>query len=116
MEEALSVRAWVGITLILAVLAAGMAVGYLNVKRARGPKERRFVRRACLATWGLVLLFLFCLFGLPSPYRYLSAAGFFVLLPLLMFRWATQHQLVRRIDAQDAAHAAGPGARPDLPA
>lgn len=85
-------------------LLAGVVVSILNVRDAKGPKERRFVGRACLMIWGLLISMLLLAVFLEPPFRYIVIAGFVVLFPLLIFRFATMHQLIRKVDERDALH------------
>ena len=87
--------------LVTMTLIAGVIVGWLNVRNARGPRERRFVRRACAGMWLLVMFFVASILFLAPPYQYVAPALLAVIITAVMYRWATVHQLVREIDARE---------------
>ncbi|MDZ4200256.1 MAG: hypothetical protein U1E27_13340, partial [Kiritimatiellia bacterium] len=76
-------------------------MGYLNIRRARGPREKRHVRLACFAIWGLAMVFLAAMLLLDSPYREIVGGALFLLIPLALFRFSTRHQLIRKIEARE---------------
>jgi hypothetical protein len=97
----LSFPALLGIVLVLAAFAGGAYASYVNVRNARGPRERRFVMRACAIGWLLILSMLALIYVFPPPYRYVIALAYFVATPILIYRWSLTHQLLRALDARD---------------
>lgn len=100
---------------ILALLIAGGALGTLsNIRGTRGPRERRFVIRACLGAWALFLTLVALVIVLPSPYRWIAGVLFFVLIPAMIYRWAMRHQLIRILEDREKGARNGTGhAGPD---
>jgi hypothetical protein len=97
----ISFPALLGIALVLAALAGGAYASYENIRAARGPRERRFVVRACAIGWLLMLSMLVLIYVSPSPYRYLIALAYFIAAPILIYRWSRTHQLIRALDARE---------------
>lgn len=97
----LSARAIVGLTLILAAVIGGAYASYVNIRNARGPRERRFVMRACAVGWLMVFSMLALIYWLPAPARYFVAAAYFIAAPLLIYRWALTHQMIRLLEQRD---------------
>jgi hypothetical protein len=110
MYESLTPVAWLGFGLLGIALLVGIVLTILNVRDAKGPKERRFVRRACAGIWALVALFIAAEFYLGPPHRYIAGAVFIVLVPLAVYRWAMQHQMIREIESRERRKESGEGA------
>lgn len=95
---------------ILVLLIAGGALGTLsNIRGTRGPRERRFVIRACMGAWALFLSLVALVILLPSPYRWIAGILFFVLIPAMIYRWATRHQLIRILEEREKGAGDGAG-------
>lgn len=100
---ALTLEAWIGAIVIVVALAGG-AWGTLScIRSAQGRRERAFVVRACLTMWALVAALLAAVAVLPSPWRYAVLLAFFIAAPILIYRMATVHQLIRLLEQR------GPG-------
>lgn len=97
----LSFTAFIGFLLVAVALGGGAYASYMNIKNARGPRERRFVARACAVGWTLVLSMLLMVYFLPSPYRYAVVVLYFLIMPPLIYRWALTHQMLRLIDERE---------------
>ncbi len=97
----LSLAAIVGITLLGAAFVGGGYASYVNVRNARGPRERRFVVRVCALGWLIVLSMLALVYALPAPHRYVVALGYFIVTPIIIYRWALTHQMLRVLDARE---------------
>lgn len=82
-------------------LAGGLYASYVNIRNARGPRERKFVIRACAVGWALILSMLAVIYWLPAPYRYVAALIYFLAIPVLIYRWALTHQMIRLLDERD---------------
>lgn len=62
---------------------AGGAIGtYCSIRNTSGPREQRFMIRACVVGWVAMLVFLALLLGLPSPYRFFMWIPYGIALPL----------------------------------
>ncbi len=92
------------ITMVLVALGLLIAAigSLLNVTRTKGPKERRFVTRACIGTWGMFVSMLVLVGLFEPPYRYIILVMYLAIFPLTMYRWSTMHQLIRHIDEIDS--------------
>lgn len=98
------VQVLVGVFIFVVTLILFAMASYLNVKHAQGPKERRFVVRACVSMWTLIIALLLSLTFLPQPYNFIAMVLIMVIFPLQVYRWSTMHQLIRHIDEIDAQH------------
>lgn len=79
-----------------AIGLAGGAVGtYASIKNTGGPRERQFMVRVAIAAWVAITLFLFLLFVLPSPYRWLIWIPYSVALPLAIVSLNRKQQAIR---------------------
>lgn len=85
-------------------IGTGLAATISNLRSAKGPRERAFVRFNCLAAWAVVALLLAMIYYLPSPWRYLVLIPYFVHLPIATYRSATKRQLIRRLEEMESAH------------
>lgn len=97
----LSFPALIGSVIFLAALGMGVTATYLNVKRAQGPRERTFVLRISLMCWALLLTLLASAYFLRPPWLYLVMFGYFVVCPILVYRWSTKHQLLRVVERRE---------------
>ena len=91
------------LALLAVAVFGGLGIALMNVRAARGPREKTFVKRASAGAGSLMALFIVLLFWLEPPYRYVALVVFLVLIPAAIYRWSTQHQLIRRLDERDAA-------------
>ena len=97
----LSLQAIFGLTLVAIALIGGGVATYANVRNARGPRERAFVWRVCVAGWALIISMLALMYLLPVPYRYLTIFVYFVICPWLIYRWSNTHQLIRILEQRE---------------
>lgn len=94
----LTIKAIFGFTLLgLAIVGGGWA-SWVNVRTARGPRERAFVIRICVVSWALILSMLGLMYLLAAPYRYAIMMFYFLGLPILIYRWSKTHQLIRLME------------------
>ena len=82
-------------------LIVGIVATYYNIRQSKGPKERSFSIRVCVASWLVVAWMLACAYFLPSPYRFYSTALFLLICPLLVYKWAHTHALIRMVEQQE---------------
>jgi hypothetical protein len=97
----LSARAIFGGLLMGAALLVGVVATYYNIHQSRGPKERSFTVRVCVASWLVVAWMLACAYFLPSPYRFYTTAAFLVICPLLVYKLAHTQALIRMVEQQE---------------
>ena len=97
----LSFKAMLGLLLVGVALAGGGWASYVNLRDARGPRERRFVAQVCTIGWLIVLSMLALIYFLHAPYRYLVAIAYFIGTPILVYRWSITHQLLRVLDERE---------------
>lgn len=101
MKIELTPQVWVGLGALGFTLALGLVLTWMNVRGCQGPKERRYVARACSASMALVLAVVGGGYFLESPYRYIvMIAGLFGI-PALIYRSAKVHLLIREMEARD---------------
>jgi Ca2+/Na+ antiporter len=93
-----------GIVLFALAIGAGAAGTYHNVRNARGPKERSLVARVALVSWLVIFSMLACAYLLHPPVLYVVMAAYFIICPILVYRWANKHQLVRWIEQRENGH------------
>lgn len=93
----------IGLTLLTVTLAGGVAGTISSLRACRGARERRFVIRAFAGIWSLFAAFVASVVFLPSPYRWVAGGILLVLMPVLIYRWATQHQLIRILEERAAS-------------
>lgn len=93
----------VGMVLLAIMLVGGVAGTISSLRACRGERERRFVIRAFAGIWGLFATFVAAVLFLPSPYRWVAGGILLVLMPVLIYRWATQHQLIRILEERAAS-------------
>jgi len=101
----LRIQIIMGLVLLGVALVGGGLASWSNIRQTRGPRERSFVIRVCLLSWLLILSMLGLMYLLPAPYRYVAMLVYFVGLPILIYRWAKTHQLIRQLDAREGAEA-----------
>ena len=95
-----------GVLFATAFLLGGLA-SYRNITNSKGPLERRYVTRMCVMSWGIVLSMLAFAYYLSPPWLYAVIGAYFVITPVLFYRWATTHQLIREKERRDAESARG---------
>lgn len=97
----LSFKAMLGLLLVGIALVGGGWASFVNLRDARGPRERRFVAQVCVIGWLIVLSMLALIYILDAPYRYLVALAYCIGTPMLIYRWSTTHQLLRVLDERE---------------
>ena len=97
----LSVSVLLGILLMGVAILGGALATYHNVRNAKGPKERAFVIKICAISWIIIISLLLFVYGLPPPYRYVVLFLYFVGCPILIYKWATMHQLIRLLEQKE---------------
>jgi hypothetical protein len=100
-----SIQVIVGATLMLVALAAGALGTWHNIRSAQGPRERRLVIRSSLALWLLVGSMLAVVYVAPTKYRFAVLLVYFIVCPILLYRWTLMHQLARLADQRDSDEA-----------
>jgi len=106
----LTINGWLGLLITGAALLGGGLATYTNIRNARGPRERRFVSWNCVAAWTAILLLLFLVILTPFPWNGIWLILYFVHLPIAIYRFASKHQLLRILEAREAARAGDPPA------
>jgi hypothetical protein len=96
-----------GVSLFGMSMLGGVVAAATGMRSARGPRERAFVRRACVAVWGMVSVFVLAAFTLPSPYNWITAVVFVFAVPVAIHRWTTQRQLLRELEERERKAAEG---------
>jgi ABC-type transport system involved in multi-copper enzyme maturation permease subunit len=94
----LSARAILGILVMGTAILGGVIATYYNVRNVSGPKERAFVVQVCTVSWLIVFSLLLLTYFLPSPHRFVVAALYLLVCPLMVYRWTNKHQLIRMIE------------------
>lgn len=97
----LTTKIIIGLLLTAVALLGGAIASYYNIRNSRGPKERAFVTKACVIAWAVILSMLVAVYLLPAPWRYAAAAGYFIVCPILVYKWATTHQLIRMVEDKE---------------
>ena len=90
----------VGSGIFITAFVIGGVASYRNIRDARGPKERSYVVRVCALSWGIILSMLVFAYLLPPPWLYVVVGAYFLTTPVLFFRWATTHQLIRKLESR----------------
>lgn len=88
----------VGAIIMAVAIVAGLVGTWHNLREAEGPRERRFVLWTSIACWLLVASMLAFIYLVKPPYRYFVVLGYLIVCPILVFKWSTTHQLLRRLD------------------
>jgi len=94
----LTIRAMLGFTLIAVSLVGVLLACILNVKGARGRKERAFVTVSSFALIVLIALLLVLMVYLKSPYNYLTLVSYLIVLPFAVYRISLRRQLIRELE------------------
>lgn len=89
-----------GALFVTAFIIGGLA-SYKNIRDARGPKERSYVWRVCALSWGIILSMLVLAYLVHPPWLYGVVAAYFIATPILFYRWATTHQLIRELERRE---------------
>ncbi|OQA26008.1 MAG: hypothetical protein BWY59_01546 [Verrucomicrobia bacterium ADurb.Bin345] len=98
----LTVPAIGGIVFLFVAVVGGVGATISNMRSAKGPKERVFVRFNCIAAWGVAVLCLALMYYLPSPWRYLVLIPYFFHLPVAIYRATMKRQLIRRLEHMES--------------
>ena len=89
---------------VLVVLLVSAIASILNVRSAKGPRERRFALRSCIAVWAMLVAIIVGTSFIEEPYCYIFLGCLLILFPLLVYRAATRRQLIHELDERDARH------------
>ncbi len=92
--------AWLSWGCAAVPVIAGLIAARQSTRSARGPLERKFVRRMCVGIWGLMTAFVAALLWLPSPWRWIVGGALVLIVPWLTYRWTTQRQLIRELESR----------------
>ena len=90
-----------GLLLVVICGVVGIYASWSNVRSAKGPKEKAFVRRSCVITFLAITTLLALMYFLPSPYRFLVLIPYLGLVPVFIYRSVTRRQLIRVLDERD---------------
>jgi amino acid transporter len=85
----------------VAFVVGGLA-SYRNIRNSRGPRERKYVLRMCGLSWLVILSMLCCAYALTAPLLYYVMAAYFIVTPVLFYRWTTTHQLIRELERRES--------------
>jgi len=94
----LTIQAIFGFALLGIAFVGGGWASWVNIRTARGPRERAFVIRICVVAWLLILSMLALMYLLESPFRYAVMLFYFFGMPVLIYRWSKTHQLIRLVE------------------
>lgn len=103
MEGMPTLSALAGFSFLAAGIGIGVFTTYTSIRNARGPKEKTFVLWNNFFAWLVIVVLLGLMYLLPSPYRYLLLIPYFLHLPVVVYRYATKVQLIRRLEEIEAA-------------
>lgn len=101
MKIVLTPQIWMGLGALGFTLALGLVLSWLNVRGSQGPKERRYVTRACTGSLVLMLVVVGGGYFLESPYRYIVMLIGLFGIPVLIYRSAKVHLLIREMESRD---------------
>ncbi len=90
-----------GLLLVVACAGIGLYASWSNVRNAKGPKEKAYVRRNCIIVFVSVAISLALMYVLPSPYRFLVLIPYLVFVPMYIHRSVTRRQLIRVLDERE---------------
>ncbi len=91
----------IGLCLMALALAGGAVGTYNTIKNARGPRERAFTIRMFIACWILVACLLLALYVTQGRIRIGILIIFFILCPVLLYKWSTMQQLIHKLDQRE---------------
>ena len=93
--------------IISAIAVLGLAVAsVLNVRGARGPKERRFLAWCTIGLWILLGILIFLMALLGPPWRYVVLGAYFLMIPYVVYRVSMRRQLIREWESGVGARSA----------
>ena len=92
-----------GLLLVVMCGVVGIYASWSNVRSAKGPKEKAFVRRSCVITFLAITTLLALMYYLPSPYRYLVLIPYLALVPAFIYRSVTRRQMIRILEDRERA-------------
>ncbi len=101
-ERELSTRFLIGLIVAGTALAGILIVSLLNLWTAKGPLEFRYLLRWTPVMWALLILMVFLMVYIPSPWRFGVLASYFILLPVFMYRLSFWRQLIRHVEATES--------------
>ena len=99
-ESTLSPKALVGIVLVGAALIGLFVASVLNVRSARGRRERRYLMIVTPLIWAIALSLLALMYTLPSPWRYIVLAAYLLGLPIFVYQTSLRRQIIRESESR----------------
>ena len=106
----LNLQSLAGAVLTVATVLSVFIVSLLNIRTARGPKERRFLLQVTPLLWVVVISFVGLLYWLQSwPSRITVLISYFVIAPVFMYRASRRRLLIRKLESRN-----GNSARADV--
>lgn len=96
-----SFSAIIGYCLMGLALLGGVLGTYHNIANASGPRERAFAIKMSAVVWLLVASMLAAITLIPGHLRYYVLGGYFVICPILLYKWSNTHQMIRMLDQRD---------------
>jgi Ca2+/Na+ antiporter len=97
----LSVKVLIGLFLMLVALAGGALGTWNNIRNAQGPRERTFAIRVSIGCWLFVAALLMAISVTDGRLRLYVLIAFFILCPVLLYKWSNTQQLIRRLDQRE---------------
>ena len=97
----ISIGEIVGLCLMALALAGGVIGTYNNIKNAIGPRERAFTIRMSVVAWLFVASLLMAIYVTHGHIRLYVLIAFFILCPVLLYKWSNTQQLIRRLDQRE---------------
>jgi phosphotransferase system glucose/maltose/N-acetylglucosamine-specific IIC component len=97
----MSAGLWGGIIGMALGLMGGIVGTYYSIKNTHGPRERRLMVKAAVVTWLAGGLFLFLLFVLPGPYKWLLWVPYGILLPVGIITVNKRQAKIRSEESKD---------------
>jgi len=95
------VKILVGLVMMLLAIAGGILGTYNHIRNAQGPRERSFAIRMLAVCWLFVASMLAAIYLTEGRNRVLVLAFYFVVCPVLFYKWSTKLQLIRILDRRD---------------
>jgi hypothetical protein len=102
----LNVQVVVGAVLTLATALSVFIASVLNIRTARGPRERRFLILVTPLLWAVVVSFVALLYWLEAwPSRITILISYFVIAPVFMYRCSRRRLLIRELESRNGGSA-----------
>jgi hypothetical protein len=102
----LNVQVAVGAVLTLATVLSVLIASVLNIRTARGPKERRYLLVITPLLWAVVVSFVALLYWLEAwQSRITILISYFVIVPVFMYRCSRRRLLIRELESRNGGFA-----------